>query len=294
MFRLSRSRWRTAFTLIELLVVIAIIAILIGLLLPAVQKVREAAARMSCSNNLKQIGLGWMNHESNLQIYPTGGGGCCSGPPQSPWNIARTWVSGSPAVGAQQQWGWGYQILPYIEQANLWSNTNDQLVASTAVKTYGCPSGGGSITLTSQNPPISSSMWYAGNGGTGNNDGALNYNGWGPVRLAMITDGTSNTIMVGEKALNAKAAMSGQTDCNDDQGYIESWDNDTVVYGNQTPVNSLTLNGGYCGQAFGSPHTSGFLAVFCDGSVKSLSFSINVQTLTWLSQRSDGYVIPNY
>jgi prepilin-type N-terminal cleavage/methylation domain-containing protein/prepilin-type processing-associated H-X9-DG protein len=295
---LSRLRSRAAFTLIELLVVIAIIAILIGLLLPAVQKVREAAARMTCQNNLKQMGLAWMSHESNYQIYPTGGGGCCSGPPspQSPWNAARTWVNGSPAVGAQQQWGWAYQILPYIEQANLWGNANDLLVASTPVKTYGCPSGGGAKALTynSSYPQFSVAMWYGGNGGTNNNDGALNQNSWGPVRLASITDGTSNTIMVGEKSLDMTRASAGQTDCNNDQGYIESWDNDTVLYGNQTPVPSYSVKGGTCGQSFGSPHVSGFNVVFCDGSVRSLSHGINVQTLTWLCQRADGNALPNY
>ena len=117
---------RRGFTLIELLVVIAIIAILIGLLLPAVQKVREAAARMQCQNNLKQIGLAFHAYHDAIKYLPTAGSGDCGNPPTD-----------------RRDWGWAYEILPYIEQESLTTrrqNTNDTHVRKTPMPTYYCPS----------------------------------------------------------------------------------------------------------------------------------------------------------
>ncbi len=129
---------RRAFTLVELLVVIAIIGVLVALLLPAVQAAREAARRSQCSNNLKQIGIAVHNHHDVFKVLPSAG---------YEWTQLPTFKNGVPAIAPEQDSGWPFQILPYLEQGNLHqggSATTDVakavFVTGQTVKTYFCPS----------------------------------------------------------------------------------------------------------------------------------------------------------
>ena len=211
---------RSAFTLIELLVVIAIIAVLIGLLLPAVQKVREASARMSCANNLKQIGLGIHNHHDTLGRLPPGGAN-----DQPPFGID------APNSG---HWGssWMVYILPYIEQDNLFklwqftgqsgafNATNNAAANNVEIKTYFCPSSPlPHFKATNQGAAVASLSNYVGIsgavpglipgftetrintlpcGGQISGGGMMIPNG--QLRMTDIKDGASNTMAVSEQS----------------------------------------------------------------------------------------------
>jgi len=189
-------RTRRAFTLIELLVVIAIIAVLIGLLLPAIQKVREAANRMVCANNLKQMGLAAHNYHSTYGYLPPG-----------IWTTAAFGIPGG-------SWSWGTLLLPYLEQDNLYTQPNPKiatfaprlttdpnyLLTQTPLKVYRCPSDPNSSNLNVWYTQYATSNYAINRAVVGPGDGVVGVFGAPFNRtLTAITDGTSNTALIGER-----------------------------------------------------------------------------------------------
>jgi prepilin-type N-terminal cleavage/methylation domain-containing protein len=315
-------RQQRGFTLIELLVVIAIIAILIGLLLPAVQKVREAAARTSCMNNLKQIGLACMSYNDAMGTLP---------PSRDllsyPAELAELLVANDEEPDGDEDLGgtWAVYILPFMEQGNaynLWNlnyypngnsgvgngygfnyNYQSPQAVQARVKNYLCPSRRSFDTppsFSSEANPGALGDYACCTGTTGYDtfsfiDGSqpngafrLGFNGLG-VRLAEITDGTSNTIMLGDK--NVKIDQFGQpnNDCSIYNGLNISCSSRAlgVNYPLSTTINDPAWK-------FGSYHWGICQFVFADGSVHPIPNSASPLTLSYLAQMNDGNVIPPY
>ncbi len=343
-----RLRARRAFTLIELLVVIAIIAILIGLLLPAVQKVREAANRMSCTNNLKQIGLALHNHHDVRGALPPGG--------------MQTGANGTACFTT-----WAVEILPYIEQANLYKQYNQLLpnadpgntlglggdnyavIGQVRVKTYECPSD--TLVGKTDRPasgPDTGRQWMHGSyrAVSGQIQTAISWGCWdtfepakwpgkrfdrkfvgalhgtgvayngvptptgtsngvsvttmgGPERFADITDGLSNTLMVGENTfidVPRRATFWAYTYASYNQSSVWPESRDiTNRYGNNTAGSGCWTPGSLygdqmCKRAFGSNHSGGANFGMCDGSVRFVSGSVDMNVLSGMATIQGGEV----
>ena len=285
------KRMRSGFTLIELLVVIAIIAILIGLLLPAVQKVREAAARSQSQNNLKQIGIAVHSfHDANM-YFPHAGS---DGP-------NKTCCNASTRVG----WSWAYQILPYIEQDNVYRNTDDAVVRGTPIKTYYVPA---------RRPPTV----YSGNArndyaaSAGSTFGNVGRDGvfvrqWSTVstttpvdtkvnqfrRMVDITDGTSNTMMVGEKQVHPTTLGTAG---GDNEPYVNAgWDECIVRSGEVLPLPDAdhpdSTQPTHWSRRFGGPSSQGFNLVQADGSVRFMRYITDATLWRNYLTANDGQVI---
>jgi prepilin-type N-terminal cleavage/methylation domain-containing protein/prepilin-type processing-associated H-X9-DG protein len=351
----ARSSWRSAFTLIELLVVIAIIGILIALLLPAVQKIREAAARMKCQNNLKQLGLALHNYHGDNQRFPPGRR-----------STASSEGYGMPTYASDpimQNMNGLVLLLPYIEQGPLYNQFNknatfgnftstmlnqpgpsksskfatpdaiasgNAALASATIPILLCPSDNG-------NPVISPSPYYSPDvvvtgttlSTTGikatktsydfisNSAGVGYFNYWSnaslgtrymfgensTTRITDVSDGTSNTLMMGEQTLSlyngvtCSWAYTGWVSVGIDP--VGSWNTTYPAQGlniwnynnNPAPNNTPGQRASWYNAA--SLHPGGVNFVFADGSVHFISQSIDVVSLTYLSRMSDGQVIPN-
>jgi prepilin-type N-terminal cleavage/methylation domain-containing protein/prepilin-type processing-associated H-X9-DG protein len=281
----SVVRSRRAFTLIELLVVIAIIAILIGLLLPAVQKVREAANRAKCTNNLKQLGLAMHTYSDVEQKFPT-------------YGVSRSQFP--------------YQILPYIEQDNLRNRpivsfSADYIngVAKTVVSTFVCPSDP-RAGRTQAGDALTS---YMGNTGrryvdwqTGGDTGLIGvYPSTSRIRVDTIADGTSNTILFGERPpMVANNPLYGWA-------FYTYADFDTTIWaiadsagGSGVPASCpqpMYFQPGNLNTAcdiwhYWSLHTGGGNFALGDGSVRFFAYNAGTVVIPMMATRAGGEVIP--
>ncbi len=295
---MCRSRLRTGFTLIELLVVIAIISVLVGLLLPAVQKVREAASLTQCGNNLRQIGLALQNYHDSQGKFPSG------------------YSATLPNIGDDDHgdlgpgWGWGAYILDRLEQdvvknqINFSVNIVAQSVSTTYIKTFVCPSdtmprvftvdGIKGYALGDVAGANYVAMYGSGEPTDDPDQGEGIYFRNSMTRIADISDGTSNTIAIGERASNLAlvtwtgaptlarvknlSGVPGSTD--GDWPLFVIGHTGTIAEG-QGPNNNL----GYVDD-FSSRHTGGINCLFADGSVRFIRNGISIETWVGLGTRA--------
>lgn len=300
LFRTSSGSRRSAFTLIELLVVIAIIAILIGLLIPAVQKVRGAAARSSCQNNMKQLGIALhAYHDANNSLPPGGGDG---------------------ATGQPADLSYLVFILPYVEQGNLFATmdktqsytaTPANLAAGTAkISTYLCPAAdqtslySGNTSEAPAGQKAYTTHYYGIMGPTGTNPATAtaygtantaNTNGWAATggvlfvdsqtKLTDITDGTSSTMMVGE--ISWTETVAGQSYRSWTRGQYPGAGGCGASKNVTNPPNSThyTANN-FDDISLGSTHDGGFNVLLGDGHVSLVSNSIDLTTLKAAASRN--------
>lgn len=320
---------RRAFTLIELLVVIAVIAVLMGLLLPAVQKVREAAARIKCKNNLKQIGLALHQFHDTEGSFPPGYFNTANGylsrmPNRNEGDYRRDLIDRGGPPGpiptvvwdTTPGWGWAAYILPYIEQEPLYRQINfsapidlpsHAAARATIVRIYDCPSdvNTGVFTVISE--------WATPIGDAATNSYTACFGDWVAVdhtpgtgifyrnsrtRILDITDGTSSTLAIGERgALLAQAPWAGAVPGGTCRTTVDAPVYQSVAMSASSMVMARMsgrrpLNDPYSEPYdFFSPHRTVTNFLFADGSVHSLSNGVPLGTLRALATRAGDEVV---
>jgi len=300
---LPRAGRRSAFTLVELLVVIAIIGILIALLLPAVQAAREAARRMQCTNNLKQIGLALHNYHDTFKCFPPGIMEEAEKVNGIPNGDTPSWAQNQAA------WGWMAFLLPYIEQKPLQdqldiggrtlelviNNATDSVLVQTPIESLICPSGrclpindGHLLNPDSGSPIRAGTSSYPGCAGTNWWNGFLPRRAQGHAtqkpctRFSLISDGTSNVFAVGERRWGNNAAIwPGVDSFGDGSG---GYEDQNYVLG-QADIKPNPPTG--AARNFTSEHPDGCNFCLVDGSVRFINEAIDSH------QDSDGDYDPD-
>ncbi|HEV7282255.1 MAG TPA: DUF1559 domain-containing protein [Pirellulaceae bacterium] len=312
---------RSGFTLVELLVVIAIIGVLVALLLPAVQAAREAANRMSCGNNLKQIGIAVHNHHDTHRHLPYGASDgqnqdCCN------WNTANN-------IRDIRGWAWSFHILPFIEQQSLYdlggtTTANHTLIGQTAVNGYFCPSrrppgiygssakndyaanGGGHISAATVTVG-GTSFTFKGFGEDGPftqvwDDSQLTASGGitsqTPMKrkrtFASLKDGLSNTMLIGEKQVHDTKWGSAGGD--NENWHNSGWDEDMARFGYEVPqpdsLHPDDSQPNIWSRRFGGPHSGGVQVVRGDGSVSLVPYTIDATVWLNFCRITDGQPLP--
>jgi prepilin-type N-terminal cleavage/methylation domain-containing protein len=314
------ARRARGFTLIELLVVIAIITVLIGLLLPAVQKVREAANRVSCTNNLKQIGLALHNYHDTRGSFPSAYLYTPPGSTTPPWSAVRKFDRPPPTPPRKPEspgWGWAALLLPFLEQDNLYNQITLTVpvegvshlgVRTTKLRVYTCPSDRSTgvfsvLTDTGEFVADAATNSYAacygsqGLLGTDPDNGTGIFSRNSRVTIADVHDGTSNTLAVGERGAFftqtpwAGVMTGGSARTTADAPVFTSIAEPppTMV---MARVGRKQLNDPYCEPYdFFSAHPGVCPFVFADGSVHGVRLTADVAVLQALATRAGDEVV---